>query len=420
MVYIVITLYITLNVFFDIYEFSRRYISAGLLVSASQFAMFVGIAKLANFHNKADVTLLGIYLFGYIVFVSLYLALSSKYSFSDIELKTNFEINKYQTVILYCMIIVSVIFSTWFFAQTGTHILSVIVSSFFSGSSVNISQMRKAVNYTRGNGVVYQFRNFILPLSVMYFVMFEEGINRTIGIILLPITILFLIGSGQRAGVVYLLMITGLTVALITKAKKKIENVESDIGITIKRTLLTIVMLIVIFVFLTALNGRDIASGSLINAVTDRFINDNQACAILGFRYIYEQDITFGADWGSMFLDLFRENRYIPVSSIIHAQLYGSLQGTSPPCIWGSAYYNFGYFGVVLIASLLAIVSKELYSHFCKKANNGLRIILYAGMSVLFSAWIADSPIMLLNGGFATIVMMSFVLFPKVVFVLKK
>lgn len=37
-----------------IYEFCKRYISAGLLVSLGQLVMFFGIARLADYSNDAD------------------------------------------------------------------------------------------------------------------------------------------------------------------------------------------------------------------------------------------------------------------------------------------------------------------------------------------------------------------------------
>lgn len=423
MVYILIFFYIIINVVFDIFEFAKRYISAGLLVSLSQLLMFIGVAKLADFKNEADILLLELYFLGYLCFAFFYLILVHKYSFSNISYNVNYGIDLYQKRMLYCLIVFSTCISVVFFVLSGVNIIQTILGTIIHDSVVNISEMRKSINFTKGNGIVYQLRNFILPLSVLYLMIFENGKRRYVGVFFLPFAIVFLIGSGQRAGLVYLMLIIIISVLFSIKiSKKQIQNISSRRNVKKRKRRIYFIVgtLIIIFVALTVLNGRNQVSGSLVKAIQDRFINDNQFCAILGFRYIYDQRITYGADWINMFIDLFRGNRYIPVASLIHAQLYGSIQGTSPPCIWGSAYYNFGYLGIIIISLFLAIVSKELYAHLCKRNNNGLRLLLFIGMFVLLATWIADSPIMLLNGGFLTIVAMYIILFPKMKIVLNR
>lgn len=418
MIYALIIVYILINVCFCLYEFSKRYISAGLIVSVGQLLMFCGIAKLASFDVKADVILIGLYLLGYLFFISFYIILCRDYDVSSIPFNTKDKISLYQYRILYCMIIGSTLISIAFFALSGVNIIQTMISAIVTRSSTDISQLRKAITFTRGSGAVYQLRNFVLPLSVMFFVIFEKGKKRYFGIIFLPITILLLIGSGQRAGLVFLILISIVSVLFSVKIGKNYVNTDVSLARTAKkrkkRIYIITALLVIAFAMLTVLNGRDQVSGSLVKAVQDRFLNDNQACAILGFRYIYNRDITYGADWFNMFIDLFRENQYTPVSALIHAQLYGSLEGTAPPCIWGSAYYNFGVFGIVLNALFLAFMSKTLYAGLCRKENNSLRLLMYGALFVLFGTWVADSPIMLLNGGFLVVIFMILLLFPRI------
>ena len=97
---------------------------------------------------------------------------------------------------------------------------------------------------------------------------------------------------------------------------------------------------------------------------------------------------------------------YIATANRIFAMKYGSLKGTSPLCIWGSTYYNFGWPGIILLSILIGY----LYSYVGRKTNqkvfSTVELVIYSELVVVMGTWIAEGPYYLVNnGGLATILL---------------
>ena len=152
-------------------------------------------------------------------------------------------------------------------------------------------------------------------------------------------------------------------------------------------------------------------SVGLFAAIFDRMIYDNQISAVYAFRYIEAQPIQMGKDWLNMAVDLLPgKNSYIPVASVIHAQLWGgSYEGTSPPCIWGSTYYNFGTIGVFVVAFLIGFWFKRIYSMFVRKRNSKFRLFYFGSLFLALGMWMTDSPMYLFNEGAITLFLLYIV-----------
>ncbi len=377
-------------------EYKKRFLNASIIFVIMQVIMIFGVLLLIDKNKVEDCTLCFIYLLGNCLFISFYLLFVHNFNKNQL-LKINLRrsSNKFNFYLI-IILIISFILSILFFVRAGINIFSFFIDALKSGD--NISATRKKINYMPGNGLIYQLRNFIIPIICLS-LFFGNSKYKYFSFLLFPLSFLLLIGSGQRAGLV--LVFLSLFIYVIYKSIFNHKNFSLKYSRRIVYFL--VILLIIPFILLTLLNGRNEVSGSIFNAIIDRIFHDNQHCAILGFRYIYNSEIVYGNDWLNMFKSLIGQGDYTPVASLIHADLYGSLEGTSPPCLWGSAYYNFGYFGVFLISMFSAFISSFLYKLFVKKCHTDILLLCFCFLFVLLGTWIADSPTTLLNGGFIVV-----------------
>ena len=141
-----------------------------------------------------------------------------------------------------------------------------------------------------------------------------------------------------------------------------------------------------------------------------RLFSDNQTSALVGFRYIYDQTVQFGAEWLTDILGILPgEYKGSDLANRVHALLYGSDRGTSPVSLWGSVYYNWGWFGILLFPPLLSFVYCVISKRFLKRPNyTSLEIAGYAFSFYILGAWIASGPMQLVNNGIVACAVLIF------------
>jgi oligosaccharide repeat unit polymerase len=404
---ILFVLYCVITFFFLIYEYKTSYITPSFIAIGMQFIMFIGIYFLYDKDNTADIELIVIY-FVALIFYLMGDRLIKFYKKSRIILPQNADeivLSNSQFNRAVCLALFSIVVCAWFFEKVGFNVFLMMIESYISGDIVNLSYARKQVNMTAGNGWIYQFRIYILPMITMYLVLFEKGMRRIFGICLIPFTVIYMFGSGQRGGAATVILI--LVVAIMLSQK----YLRGRIKIRKKQVYIILISFCFVFAALTIFNGRVDESGSVLNAVIKRIFKDNQNCALFAFRNIKEMDCQYGMDWLKMFLKLLPGNySYTPLSSQLHQAIYGSLTGTSPPCKWGSVYYNFYILGIPIIALLNGICGRWIYTLMLKKPFTPYHMLIYAGISVVFGIWVADAPTTLLNEGLIAILFLNIVL----------
>ncbi len=400
MIYIAIAGYMVVCIAFCIYLYKQYFLSPMLFFLMFQQIMFIGIVRLIDFNNSADLKLVFLYcvaLFGIILGIVCETSRNPLYN-REVIVEQEKGVNRVQQQRIIFLIVFSLIICHVFFGRLGINLVSAVYQAI--NGQLNFSQYRKMVNFAIGSGYVYQFRVMILPFLTFYLLMCEKGIKKVIGCIALPFTIFFLIASGQRSGLIQALLMVGVASLMMSHyAEIKIPIYKNKMLIALT------IMAISAFVALTFLNGRVANSGGLFEAIFDRVIYDNQISAVYAFRYIESQPIQMGTDWLHMAMDLLPgKNSYVSVASIIHAQLWsGSYEGTAPPCIWGSTYYNFGMAGVFVIAFLIGFCYKRIYATFVKKRNSKFRLFYFGFLFLTLGMWIADSPMYLFNEGSITL-----------------
>ena len=363
-------------------------------------------------NNQSHILLLSLYLISLIgIVVGSYA--NSKYIQGIDTIDLNTDITNKQNVKILILTTISIIICFIFFRNVGFNAFSSLLSG---GLDTDVSELRRSITYTPGSGIVYQFRVFILPILMFILLSSTKRKNRITGIILAPITMLYLLGSGQRGGLASV-MLMYIVVFLYRNKEMKSRSIEAKTYKGFKKTKRLIIVFLLIaalsFVALTIGNQRVDAAGSLSNAITNRIFVDNQGCALFGFEnLVCRETRSYGYDWLMMTLELIPgvNTGYISTANRIFAMKYGSLRGTSPLCIWGSTYYNFGIIGVVL----LSIMIGYFYSYIGRKTNqkvfSTVELVLYSELVIILGSWIAEGPYYLVNNGGVAVLLLYLIL----------
>ena len=322
------------------------------------------------------------------------------------------EENETQKLVLWAIAIVSIIVCSYLFLKGGTNVFILALESFMSGSNDVYQDERAEFRGVSGLGYIYQFRVILFPLIATYFaIVSKKKRNKILSFVLLALMILFILGTGQRNAFVFYCLI----VVLLTAHLKKTYNVQ----VLTKAQMIFWGGLAALFmIVLTIANGRvDEGSDNIvvgaIESFLDRLFFVNQGSAITAFRYIDSQDTVWGYDWMQMLKQaLPGESNYLPVDNIAYYMDYGTYKGTNPPCLWGSAWYNFNYIGVTVFPFILGVLYHNVYKNYIKREGKSrLYIAVYVALSVYLGIWSYGTPMTLINNGVITVLILRWLLF---------
>lgn len=404
---IVIALYFVIALIFGIRSYRKYFISPALIFVAMQTIMFTGILTYVNFNISSDQKLVLMYLVALLMFIFGTSIGKTMYPIHRNEVKlTSSKLSLYQQIAVLGLVGVSIVACTYFFVSSGYNVFVQMLQAFAGGSTGNYTDERLALNNVWGVGYIYQFRVIIFPILCAFLVTCKHHkYLKLLGYICFPIMIVFILGTGQRGGFVMFILMFVVALLYMYKFYRQRE---------IKIILVLLVSgALIIFSFMTIFNGRVASGENVIQSLISRIFNENQECAVIAFRYIDSTKIQYGRDWFLSLMDILPgKNDYQQLSYVIFEIMYGTDRGTAPPCIWGSAYYNFGWFGVALMPFVMGILYHKLYYVFRTQDINRLRIFLYSAMFVVLGSWLSDTPMVLFNQGFITLVILTMVLRP--------
>ncbi len=404
---ILIVLYFATALIFGIRSFKKYFISPALIFVAMQTIMFTGILSYVNFNISSDRKLVLIYLVALFMFILGTSVAKVLYPVNKNKVNiTSSKLSLYQQLAIIGLVAVSIVACTYFFVSSGYNVFVQMLQAFAGGNTGNYTDERLALNNVWGVGYIYQFRVIIFPILCAFLVTCKHHkYLKLIGYLCFPIMIVFILGTGQRGG--FVMFILMFVVALLYIYKFYHQR-------TIKIILLLLISgSLALFAFMTIFNGRVASDGNVIQSLLSRIFNENQECAVIAFRYIDNTAIQWGKDWFLSLMDILPgKNDYQQLSYVIFEIMYGTDRGTAPPCIWGSAYYNFGWFGVVFMPFFIGLLYHKLYYVFRTRKINRLRIFLYSAMFVVLGSWLSDTPMVLFNQGFVTLVILTLLLRP--------
>lgn len=252
-------------------------------------------------------------------------------------------------------------------------------------------------------GYVNQFKNALLPALTIAAIVsayhFRKSGRTILAVALIPTTLVFLIGTGQRAAFVIALALT--TVAAYFIAPKNFKKYAVRVGV-VGLTLFSITTIAGgrAAVDLRAASGFGQQIGILFEQLAFRVLGSNQLSSVVGFQYIYDSEISFGSEWWQGIVGLLPGQSGSDLSNRIFAVLYGSTRGTAPVSLWGSAYHNFGLPGAIVLAAILAMIFCAISTTINKKKHTNLiQLVGMAGVTVALGTWIADGPTSIINTG---------------------
>jgi oligosaccharide repeat unit polymerase len=252
-------------------------------------------------------------------------------------------------------------------------------------------------------GYVNQFKNALLPALTIVAIVAAYHFRRSgrglLAILLIPTTLVFLLGTGQRAAFVIALALA--TVSAYFIAPRNFKKYAVRVGL----------IGLALFFITTIASGRAAADlraasgfgqqiGILFEQLAFRVLGSNQLSSVVGFRYVYDTSIPFGSEWAQGIFGLLPGQTGSDLSNRIFEVLYGSTRGTSPVSLWGAAYHNLGLPGAIILAAVLAMILCAVATRINKsKQTNLIQLVGMAGVTVTLGTWIADGPTSVINNG---------------------
>lgn len=280
-----------------------------------------------------------------------------------------------------------------------------------SGSSYDAATQRLA-SYAGSRylfpGYVNQFKNALLPVLTLALIhrmwIMRLKYRLVISAALLLFMFVMVAGTGQRAALVIVLLAYAVTL--------RTARLMSGM-----RMALAGVGMLICFSFLTLLLGRNeaqlaTASGSLgklqvmSDAIWSRVVMENPSSGLAAFRYTeaIPPPRYWGAEWVADISGVLPGSRGSDLANRVFEMLYGTDRGTAPASLWGGAYYNFGLLGTTVLVLVLAVVINWVSYRFYARPGllpvSFLEVACLSGMAISLGAWIAGSPLTVLNQGF--------------------
>lgn len=379
----------------------------------AQGAMAIGTIPLLESQYQADRVHLALIVTTYAVLVltSAVLGFSTKNTRANYQPEISYHYPRRRTWLLVGL---SIAVSALYFWAVGYVAFFDSLQSVLSNDGTDVAALRLE-SYAGDQyffpGYVNQFKNALLPglaIVVAAAMIRSQMPGRKVAIFLLgAVTLLFLLGTGQRGAFVTAALIAIVFCWLV--AQDRFGRVF----------VITAVFAVPFFFLSTIASGRTqdaMASadgvvgqfGVLVEQLVFRLFGSNQFTSVVGFRYIYNEEIAPASEWGQALLGLLPGSSGSDLSNQIFYAIYGSPRGTAPLSLWGSSFHNIGFFATVILAILLAIVFFRIsaYTNALSRPNT-LQIVGLAGITVILGTWIADAVTSPINTGLVVFVFLA-------------
>jgi oligosaccharide repeat unit polymerase len=333
------------------------------------------------------------------------------------RIESNYSFN----LLLGIIVTVSIIVGTAYFYAVGYNLFLESIVSFIKGenlSALAADLVTKRLESYSGEryfapGYVNQFKNILLPLITLFLIakycLQKKRMDLLIVLGLVPLNVIFLLGTGQRGAFMRIMLILFVFINItMTSRKNLLAN------------LIVLITSITLFAFTSFSLGRvtneestgQSVMAKLIMELPKRMLAGNQKAAVVGFRYVYDKDIQYGADWWSHMKEVLPgQGDKITLESENFQILSGSTRGTAPLSIWGQIWYNFGPVGVIVISFIMGLIYKWLYVRFLHKRKSLLNLLIHAAITVMIGTWVAGAPIVLFNTGLVTVILFKVLIY---------
>ncbi|MFN9783234.1 MAG: hypothetical protein ACK54A_08370 [Sphingobacteriales bacterium] len=306
-----------------------------------------------------------------------------------------------------------------YFVSVGYNVFLLGVSNLLdSGTALrNVSSLRLgSYDGSTGRyhfpGYVNQFKDTLLPLCLfylwtLYFIQHRPH-KQPLGFVLLSfltiVSLVSILGTGQRGAFVLAMVMGASFLTVVVPKNKNIINYLIVAGISVPLMAIS-----------TQINGRsqsrEFSWESIMIAIWQRIISDNQWGAVIGFRlYVVDLPTQWGNEWLESILGVSPWHPGSSLASDIARVVWRGGSGTVPTSNWGSIYHNFSWFGIICFPVLYCAFLVKLQQGYYLGEKTMFRTMVYVYSYVLLGSWIAGSPFEhFLNGGVVAIVMLYFI-----------
>lgn len=363
--------------------------------------MALGTFGLTSPHLESDTVYTTLF------FVALYVFMASVFfytSFAKVpQSLKNFSLKKVspetpeQVSITIVIFVISAIVTSLYYYFVGYNLFLLLLQ----GQVDDYSTMRLAA-YSGEDyfapGYVNQFKNILLPISAtaIGWILYsgkKKSLFYAYVAIVFPAVAIALLGTGQRGYIIYTAAALIFGFILYGIGRKSV--------VPLGRTFIALVPIAILFAYMTISYAEigDDSSTTLITTMLDRFTSIQQEGALVGFRYVYPLQTAWFSEWWAGLTGILpgREGSFL--AHEVHAIMYGTTRGTVPLSSVGSAYYNGGIIGVVLLFAALGIFYSYIYNRYLKGDRSITRALSYGFIFFYMSIYVVDSPVSLIENG---------------------
>jgi oligosaccharide repeat unit polymerase len=366
--------------------------------------MYSGTVYGLNISYESDIyyyKLINLFLISFTITTILF---NTKYSISKklkrFKLNPNYYDSKPTIKIFWYLTIISSIFTILYFYLLGYNIFVLVYNNF---SAADITTAR--VNSYSGDvyfapGYFNQFKNVLLPVSITALLYNKVKSKFFLYYLFIPIALFGLVGTGQRAFILYTFLALLLTTYYLGKFK-------------ISSAIIPSIIIIVIFgagSFFIGRTNEFSAASTLENLLTRVFFNEQNE-SLITFRYLYEIPITYGYDWYRGIIGIFPGIKGSEIQHIVFGLIHGTQRGTAAISFIGSIYHNFGLAGVIFISSLLSLFLNNITYIFLNKKKNIGSIVIFSFISFYISIYSSGDIVFLFNKGVVLLILLSYLIY---------
>lgn len=385
----------------------------GIFVLA-QWAMATGTLILLDSGNDAD----RLYAFVVAVPFILYVATSTAFYY---RYRRRRELTKatsgFERLVAYyrpsrlvwALVIVSGVITIAYYQAVGYNNLILGFKGLLTGTTADYTTLRLD-SYSTGKylfpGYVNQFKNTVLPsLTLVVSLYLIKTRNRWRYLVVAPLVLVSvygILGTGQR-GAFILFSATTLVFIYFFDRRRFLRRAAVTAALTAPLLLVVTYMLGRSASSLARDSGPFEKIWTLIVEIFRRLFYVNQYSGQQAFRYTSSEPIQYGREWYQSILGVLPNNSGSPLAHEVYKAVFGSDRGTEPPSMWGSVYYNFGWWGVLAIPVALAVGFQMISIRaLAKRQVNTLELVGMSGTFVVAGTWIVGDPMHLLNAGAVT------------------
>lgn len=311
------------------------------------------------------------------------------------------------SAVLAALFVISLAITGLYFVAVGYNVLALGLQEMFSTRQASDYSELRLQTYSTDRylfpGYVNQFKNILLPscaVVIIHYVLSRRGAFRwPIVAALVVVCLLSLLGTGQRgAFIVFCIM---LAVFLKVTAPKRAGRRILALSLVALPLILLVTMLLGRSqTKLDAAGGRSGTIEVLLEEFRKRIFYDNQFSGWAAFEYSVTRPTQWGAEWLQGVQGILPGNPGSSLAREVFEVLYGNQRGTAPISMWGSVYYNWGWWGIILVPVILAFVINRMVNRFqAIERPTALEGMGYAAASGVVGNWVVGGPEYLLNAG---------------------